>query len=149
MLVARLKRLSYAICRLFSRTYVLNCAPAKMKTILIIHAVFPYSSFSKRMIIEPLNKINACFFHFIKLFTREIAKWRQITTYKEEHRVCYVDTSQHVQVSFLWLFSLMSLDVCLWALNVLIRDGTEGKIDSKPKSLLDHVTIIHTEITQC
>ena len=32
---------------------------------------------------------------------------------------------------------------------MLVRDGTEGKIDSKPKSLLDHVTIIHTEITQC
>ena len=52
---------------------------------------FPYFSFPKRIIIEPLNKINACFFLFIQLFTSGITEWRQITTYKEEHRVCYVN----------------------------------------------------------
>ena len=30
---------------------------------------------------------------------------------------------------------------------MLVRDGTEVNIDSKPKSLLDQVTIIHTFVS--
>ena len=67
MLVARLKRLSYAICRLSSRTYVLNGAPAKMKTILIIHAIFPQSSFPKRIIIEPTQQGKRLFLSLYKI----------------------------------------------------------------------------------